>query len=80
MAGGLVEDPKPLNKGRTMTRPKQNDQPIAVTKQELLRLLSEEDALKPLVQTLLQEVLEAEMDESLPADWATAAGTTAARW
>ena len=48
-----------------MTRQKPNDKPIAVTKQELLRLLAEEDALKPLVQTLLQEVLEAEMDESL---------------
>ena len=50
-----------------MTRPKRNDKPIAVTKQELLRLLTEEDALKPLVQTLLQEVLEAEMDEAVQA-------------
>jgi putative transposase len=50
-----------------MTRPKRNDEPIAVTKQELLRLLTEEDALKKLMQTLLQEVLEAEMDEALHA-------------
>ncbi len=50
-----------------MTRPKRNDEPINVTKQELLRLLTEEDALKKLMQTLLQEVLEAEMDEALRA-------------
>ena len=50
-----------------MTRPKRNDEPINVTKQELLRLLTEEDALKKLMQTLLQEVLEAEMDEALHA-------------
>lgn len=50
-----------------MTRPKRNNEPIKVTKQELLRLLSEEDALKKLMQTLLQEVLEAEMDEALRA-------------
>lgn len=50
-----------------MTRPKRNDETINVTKQELLRLLNEEDALKKLMQTLLQEVLEAEMDEALRA-------------
>lgn len=50
-----------------MTRPKRNDELINVTKQELLRLLTEEDALKKLMQTLLQEVLEAEMDEALHA-------------
>ena len=50
-----------------MTRPKRNDELINVTKQELLRLLTEEDALKKLMQTLLQEMLEAEMDEALHA-------------
>lgn len=50
-----------------MTRPKRNDETINVTKQELLRLLNEEDAIKKLMQTLLQEVLEAEMDEALRA-------------
>jgi putative transposase len=48
-----------------MTRPKRNDDPINLTKQELLRALTEDDALKKLMQTLLQEVLEAEMDETL---------------
>jgi len=50
-----------------MTRPKRNDEPINFTKQELLRVLSEDDALKKLMQTLLQEVLEAEMDQVLHA-------------
>jgi len=40
---------------------------INLTKQELLRALTEDDALKKLMQTLLQEVLEAEMDEALHA-------------
>ena len=71
-----------------MTRPKRNDEPINVTKQELLRLLTEEDALKKLMQTSLQEVLEAKMEKlcapanvsARPAAWATAAATMAARW
>jgi transposase-like protein len=50
-----------------MTRPKRNDETINLTKQELLRALTEDDALKKLMQTLLQEVLEAEMDEALVA-------------
>ena len=50
-----------------MTRPKRNDEPINLTKQELLRVLTEDDALKKLMQTLLQEVLEAEMDQALHA-------------
>jgi transposase-like protein len=48
-----------------MTRLKRNDEPINLTKQELLRALTEDDALKKLMQMLLQEVLEAEMDEAL---------------
>ena len=48
-----------------MTRPKRNDETINLTKQELLRALTEDDALKKLMQTLLQEVLEAEMDQAL---------------
>ena len=50
-----------------MTRQKRNDEVLNVTKQELLRLLSEEDAIKKLMQTLLQEVLEAEMDQAVQA-------------
>jgi serine protease inhibitor ecotin len=48
-----------------MTRPKRNDETINLTKQELLRALTEDDAMKKLMQTLLQEVLEAEMDQTL---------------
>lgn len=51
-----------------MTRPKRGDEPINVTKQKLLRLLTKEDALKKRVQTLRQEVLEAEIDEVLHND------------
>lgn len=48
-----------------MTRPKRNDEVINLTKQELLRVLTEDDALKKLMQALLQEVLEAQMDQAL---------------
>lgn len=48
-----------------MSRPKRKDEPINLTKQELLRALTEDDAMKTLMQTLLQEVLEAEMAEEL---------------
>jgi transposase-like protein len=50
-----------------MTHPKRNDETIQVTKQDLMRMLTEDDAMKSLLQTLLQEVLEAEMDEALRA-------------
>lgn len=50
-----------------MTRPKRNDEPINVTKQDLMRMLTEDDAMKRLLQTLLQEVLEAEMDATVQA-------------
>jgi hypothetical protein len=53
MVGGWVEQPKPPTEGDTMTRPKRNDEVINVTKQELLRVLGEDDALKKLMQTLL---------------------------
>jgi putative transposase len=50
-----------------MTRPKRNDEPITVTKQDLMRMLTEDDSIKTLLQTMLQEVLEAEMDAALQA-------------
>jgi len=65
MVGGLVMSPKTTQQRNTMTRPKQNNETINLTKQELLRALTEDDALKKLMQTLLQEVLEAEMEEAL---------------
>ena len=50
-----------------MTRPKRNDAVINVTKQELMEMLTQDDALKALLQTMLQEVLEAEMEQALQA-------------
>lgn len=47
-----------------MTHPTQNDETINLTKKELQRALSEDDALKKLMQTLLEKVLEAEMDDA----------------
>ena len=67
MVSGLVLKPKTTNERNTMTRPKRNDETIQVTKQDLMRMLTEDDAMKSLLQTLLQEVLEAEMDEALRA-------------
>ena len=50
-----------------MIRPKRNDKPIQLTKQDLMKLLTEDDAMKHLLQKLLQEVLEAEMETALQA-------------
>lgn len=50
-----------------MTRPKRNDAVINVTKQELMEMLTQDDALRGMLQTLLQEVLEAEMEQALQA-------------
>jgi Transposase, Mutator family len=64
MVSGLVRN-QPLGGDDTITRSKRNDETFNLTKQELLRVLNEDDALKKLLQTLLQEVLEAQMDEAL---------------
>jgi putative transposase len=50
-----------------MTRPKRNVEPITLTKQDLMQILTEDDSIKTLLQTMLQEVLEAEMDAALQA-------------
>ncbi len=50
-----------------MTRPKRNDAVINVTKQDLMEMLTEDNAIKVLLQKLLQEVLETEMEEALQA-------------
>jgi uncharacterized membrane-anchored protein len=42
-----------------MTRPKRNAEPITLTKQDLMQILTEDDSIKTLLQTMLQEVLEA---------------------
>ena len=67
MVDGWVTKPKTTNKGKTMIRPKRNDEPIQLTKQDLMKLLTEDDAMKHLLQKLLQEVLEAEMETALQA-------------
>lgn len=48
-----------------MTRPKPNAETIKLTKQDLLSILTEDDSLRKLMQTLLQEALEAEMERTL---------------
>jgi len=50
-----------------MNRQNKNDDMIKVTKQELMQLFNEEDSFRKLLQTLLQEVLEAEMEQALRA-------------
>ena len=65
MVVGWVTKPKTTLKGKTMIRPKFNAEPIQLTKQDLMKLLTEDDAMKHLLQTPLQEVLEAEMETAL---------------
>ena len=50
-----------------MTRPKLKDDTVTLSKQELMKLLTEEGALKGALQVILQEVLECEMEQSLQA-------------
>lgn len=50
-----------------MTRPKLKDDTVRLSKQELMKLLSEDGALKGALQAILQEVLECEMEQSLQA-------------
>jgi putative transposase len=63
-----VLKPKTTNEGKTtMTRPKLKDDTVTLSKQELMKLLTEEGALKGALQVILQEVLECEMEQSLQA-------------
>ena len=48
-----------------MIRPRRNDEQIQLAKQDLMKLLTEDDAMKHLLQTLLQEVLEAKIEVAL---------------
>ncbi len=45
MVSGLVLKPKTTNKGNAMTRPKRNDAVINVTKQDLMEMLMEDNAI-----------------------------------
>ena len=50
MLGGWVTKPNTTNKGKTMIRPKRNNELIQLTKQDLMKLLTEDDAMKHLLQ------------------------------
>ena len=50
-----------------MTRPTKDMTPTTITREQLLALLQSDEALRALLQTTVQEVLEAEMDEALGA-------------
>ena len=67
MVGGLAMNPKTTEQRNAMTRPKRNDAVINVTKQDLMEMLTQDNAIKALLQKLLQEVLETEMEEALQA-------------
>ena len=59
--------PKTTNKGKAMTRPTK-DMPKAKTmREQMLALLTGDDALRALLETSVQQVLEAEMEEVLEA-------------
>ena len=50
-----------------MTRPTKDMTQTTITREQLLALLQGDEALRALLQTTVQEVLEAEMDEALGA-------------
>ena len=51
-----------------MARPERSDARIHVTKHDLMQMLAEYDAMKGPLQTMLPQVLEAEMDGALAKD------------
>jgi putative transposase len=67
MVGGLVMKPKTTNERRTMTRLTKKMTVNTDTREQLLALLQGDQAMRALLQTTVQEVLEAEMDEALGA-------------
>jgi putative transposase len=67
MVGGLVLKPKTTKETKTMTRPTKEMTQTMISREHLLALLQGDDALRALLQTTVQEVLEAEMDETLGA-------------
>jgi putative transposase len=63
----LVLKPKTTNGAKTMTRPTKDMTQTMISREHLLALLQGDDALRSLLQSTVQEVLEAEMDEALGA-------------
>lgn len=59
--------PKTTNETTTMTRPAKQMTQTTISREHLLALLQGDDALRALLQSTVQEVLEAEMDEALGA-------------
>ena len=53
-----------------MTRPTKDMTKTKLTREQMLALFQDDEALRTLVQTTVQEVLEGEMDEALGA-WST---------
>lgn len=60
MVSGLVMKPKTTNKGKAMIRPKQDTMMTKTTREQMLALLQTDDALRALLETTVQQVLEAD--------------------
>lgn len=58
---------KTTNKGNSMIRPKQDTTMMTTTREQMLALFKSDDALRALLETTVQQVLEAEMDEAIGA-------------
>ena len=58
---------KITNKGNSMIRPKQDTTMMTTTRAQMLALFKSDDALRALLETTVQQVLEAEMDEAIGA-------------
>ena len=67
MVSGLVMKPKTTDKGKAMTRPKEDNTMMKNTREQMLALLQSDDALRALLETTVQQVLEVEMDEAIGA-------------
>ena len=61
-----------------MTRPRKDMTQTTITREQMLALLQGDDALRALLQTTVQEVLEAEMDDALAPAKASAPANGAA--
>jgi putative transposase len=58
---------KTTNERKTMTRPTKDLNEMKLTREQLLGLLQSDDAIRALLETTVQQVLEAEMEETLGA-------------
>jgi hypothetical protein len=58
---------KTTNEGKPMTRPTKDMTKTTLTREQMLALFQDDDALRRLLQSTVQEILEGEMDEALGA-------------